>query len=167
MGIETSTNIFQQKTSKTIDSDRNAGSLAILMKALTRIAWSMAAAATCIAFPGCLSDAQIAPQFQARLSLAYVSKAVLRPIDSEVTVFDLFNPDEFKAKFDELQNGGNTLVGYARVVLPVPQSHDVIKQKAREVGANVVLITGEPMVGTNSPAVADFVFWSTKANYPR
>jgi len=143
------------------------GSLPILMKALTRIASSLAAAATCIAFPGCLSDAQIAPQFQARLSLAYVSKAVLRPINSEVMVFELFNPDEFKAKFDELQNGGNTLVGYARVVLPVPKSRDVIKQKAREVGANLVLITGEPMVGINSPAVADFVFWSTNVNYPR
>src|SRR6516164_923474 len=128
---------------------------------LTRIASSMAAAATCLALTGCLSDAQIAPQFQARLSLAYVSKAVLRPINSEVMVFELFNPDEFKAKFDELQNGGNTLVGYARVVLPVPKSRDVIKQKAREVGANVVLITGEPMVGLNSPAVDDFVFWST------
>ena len=101
------------------------------------------------------------------MSLAYVSKAVLRPINSEVMVFELFNPDEFKAKFDELQNGGNTLVGYARVVLPVPKSRDVIKQKAREVGANLVLITGEPMVGINSPAVADFVFWSTNVNYPR
>src|SRR5215470_7229675 len=130
-------------------------------KTLTRIASSTAAAATCIALAGCLSDAQIAPQFQARLSLAYVSKAVLRPINSEVMVFELSNPDEFKAKFDELQNGGNTLVGYARVVLPVPKSRDLIKQKAREVGANVVLITGEPMVGFNSPAVDDFVFWST------
>jgi hypothetical protein len=72
-------------------------------------------------------------------------------------VFELSNPDEFKAKFDELQNGGNTLVGYARVVLPVPKSRDLIKQKAREVGANVVLITGEPTVGF----VDDFVFWST------
>jgi len=53
------------------------------------------------------------------------------------------------------------------VVLPVPKSRDVIKQKAREVGANLVLITGEPMVGINSPAVADFVFWSTNVNYPR
>lgn len=121
----------------------------------------MAAATTCIALAGCLSDAQIEPQFQARLSLAYVSKAVLRPINSEVMVFELSNPDEFKAKFNELQNGGNTLVGYARVVLPVPKSRDLIKQKAREVGANIVLITGEPMVGLNSPAVADFVFWST------
>ena len=126
-------------------------------KTLTRIALPMAAAATCIALAGCLSDAQIAPQFQARLSLAYISKAVLRPINSEVTVFELSNPDEFKAKFNELQNGGNTLVGYARVVLPVPKSRDVIKQKAREVGANVVLITGEPTVGF----VDDFVFWST------
>lgn len=117
----------------------------------------MAAVATCIALAGCLSDAQIAPQFQARLSLAYISKAVLRPINSEVMVFELSNPDEFKAKFDELQNGRNTLVGYARVVLPVPKSRDVIKQKAREVGANVVLITGEPTVGF----VDDFVFWST------
>ena len=117
----------------------------------------MAAAATCIALAGCLSDAQIAPQFQARLSLAYISKAVLRPINSEVMVFELSNPDEFKAKFNELQNGGNTLVGYARVVLPVPKSRDLIKQKAREVGANVVLITGEPTVGF----VDDFVFWST------
>src|SRR5215469_5968446 len=131
-------------------------------KTLTRIAFSMAAAATCIAIAGCQSDAQIASQFQARLSLAYVSKTVLRPINSEVTVFELFNPDEFKAKFDELQNGGNTLVGYARVVLPVPKSRDVIKQKAREVGANVVLISGvEPTVGINSPGVEDFVFWST------
>lgn len=142
-------------------------------KTLTRIASSLAAAATSIVLAGCLSDAQIAPQFQARLSLAYISKAVLRPINSEVMVFELSNPDEFKAKFDELQNGGNTLVGYARVVLPVPKSRDLIKQKAREVGANVVLITGEqtvgpnspaigePMVGFNSPAVADFVFWST------
>ena len=121
----------------------------------------MAAAAACLALAGCLSDAQITPQFQARLSLAYVSKAVLRPINSEVMVFELPNPDEFKAKFDELQNGGNTLVGYARVVLPVPKSRDLIKQKAREVGANVILITGEPAVGLNSPAVADFVFWST------
>ena len=127
----------------------------------------MAAAATCIALAGCQSDAQIAPQFQARLSLAYIPKAVLRPINSEVTVFELSNPDEFKAKFDELQNGGNTLVGYARVVSPVPKSRDVIKQKAREVGANVVLITGEPMVGINSPAVDDFVFWSTNVSYPR
>jgi len=133
----------------------------------------MAAAATCIALAGCQSDAQIAPQFQARLSLAYIPKAVLRPINSEVTVFELSNPDEFKAKFDELQNGGNTLVGYARVVSPVPKSRDVIKQKAREVGANVVLMTGEqtvgpnspiigePMVGFNSRAIEDFVFWST------
>ena len=126
-------------------------------KTLTRIALSIVAAATCIALAGCLSDAQIAPRFQARLSLAYVSKAMLRPINSEVMVFELSNPDEFKAKFDELQNGGNTLVGYARVVLPVPKSRDVIKQKAREVGANVVLITGEPTVGF----VDDFVFWST------
>jgi len=133
----------------------------------------MAAAAACIALAGCQSDAQIAPQFQARLSLAYIPKAVLRPINSEVTVFELSNPDEFKAKFDELQNAGNTLVGYARVVSPVPKSRDVIEQKAREVGANVVLMTGEqtvgpnspiigePMVGFNSPAVEDFVFWST------
>ena len=92
---------------------------------------------------------------------------MLRPINSEVMVFELSNPDEFKAKFDELQNGGNTLVGYARVVLPVPKSRDLIKQKAREVGANLVLITGEPMVGFNSPAVADFVFWSTNVRLPK
>ena len=116
----------------------------------------MAAAATCLALAGCVSDAQIGPQFQARLSLAYVSKAVLRPINSEVMVFELSNPDEFKAKFNELQNGGNTLVGYARVVLPVPKSRDLIKQKAREVGANVVLITREP-----NAWIDYFVFWST------
>ena len=129
------------------------------MKTLTRIAWSMAAAAMCVALAGCLSDEYLSPQFQARLSKGYRPKAVLRPIKSDVTVFDLFKPEEFKAKYDALLSGGNTLAGYSQALGPIPKSR---KEKAREVGANVVLMTLKPMMRFDSPDVYEFAFWSTK-----